>query len=305
MNYLALDLGGSSIKYGILDEEGNILSKGKTGTDRDSMEGLGQILESLRDSLNSDYEGVAVSMPGRIDTAKGIAHTGGAYSFIEHTDMQSFYASVFHKPVVVANDGKCAAAAESWKGSLKDVCNGAVIVIGTGIGGGIILNHEVFMGSNGGAGEFSWLTADYQKVWQPMEFGKSSFSSIWSGLCSSWALTLKYAELTGRNDVDGIAFFKDLNAGNETAQKVFDQFASDMAAGISALQSVLDLECYAIGGGISEEPVVREAVAEKVDELWKLRPMMPCGKPSIVTTKYHNDANLIGAVHLYLKKQNH
>lgn len=105
--------------------------------------------------------------------------------------------------------------------------------------------------------------------------------------------------------MDGIVFFKDLHAGNETAQKVFDQFTSDMAAGISALQSVLDLECYAIGGGISEEPVVRKAVAEKVDELWKLRPMMPYGKPSIVTTKYHNDANLIGALHLYLKKQNH
>lgn len=305
MNYLALDLGGSSVKYGILNEEGEILHKGKTGTSTESLEKLGEVLSELRDSVSEEYDGVAVSMPGRIDTAKGTAHTGGAYSFIDHTDMKSFYESVFQKPVVVANDGKCAAAAESWKGSLKDVCNGAVIVIGTGIGGGIILNHEVFMGSSGGAGEFSWLTVDYPGVWQPLEYGNTSFQSIWSGLCSSLALIMGYQALTGKEHVDGITFFQDLHAGNETAEKVFDQFTSNMAAGISGLQAVLDLECYAIGGGISEEPIVRDAIAEKVDALWKLRPMMPYGRPSIVTTKYHNDANLIGALHLYLKKQNH
>ncbi|MBQ9316667.1 MAG: ROK family protein [Atopobiaceae bacterium] len=97
-------------------------------------------LEAVRDAVaDCDYAGVAISMPGRIDTAAGIAYTGGAFSWLHDYPAAERYGAVFGKPATVANDGKCAAYAESWQGALKDASSGAAIVLGTGVGGG---HHE-------------------------------------------------------------------------------------------------------------------------------------------------------------------
>ena len=312
---VALDIGGTKIASALVTfKEGerpevSLYGKVPTEAKRGGKVVLQHAIESVRrviDAADGRVFGIGVSSGGVIDPATGnVTYANDMMPGWGGTHLGAELHAIFGVPVKVMNDVHAHAFGEAFWGAGFGKTSTLVCAVGTGIGGGIILNHEVFMGSSGGAGEFSWLTVDYPGVWQPLEYGNTSFQSIWSGLCSSLALIMGYQALTGKEHVDGITFFQDLHAGNETAEKVFDQFTSNMAAGISGLQAVLDLECYAIGGGISEEPIVRDAIAEKVDALWKLRPMMPYGRPSIVTTKYHNDANLIGALHLYLKKQNH
>lgn len=304
MNYLALDIGGSSIKYGILNESGEILHKGKAATSKESLEDLMKAIAAVRDSIEESYEGVAVSMPGRIETKTGIAWTGGAYTFLKGTRIGKELQTVFNRRVTVANDGKCAAAAELWKGSLRDVSNGAVIVIGSGIGGGIILNHDIYMGSSSAAGEFSWIPVDYPGTWQPLDLRTESFRTIWSGWASATALILNYAKATGRDfrKIDGEVFFREYAEGSKEAEKVLQKFADDTAAGIYGLQAVLDLEKYAIGGGISAQPAVTEKIRDSVSRLWKIRHQSPFRQPEIVTAEYRNDANLIGALYFCLKQ---
>ncbi len=300
---LVLDLGGSSIKHALLSESGSFLSEyGRYETDTESAEGLKEKLKELRNQYAGQYEGLAVSMPGKINTAEGYCVTAGAYRMLNHTDMKVFLEEIFEVPAVVANDGKCAAYAEAESGALKDTANGAVIVFGTGIGGGIVLNHKVWMGTSFGAGELSWMPTDFRSV-----FRKEGdvYSSMWGGNCSTHALTMHFAEKKGIPDteMDGERFFRDLRAGDADASEVFSDFARQCASGIFAMQSMLELERFAIGGGISAEPEVTEAIRTDLNELFAGRPWIPFLKPEVTVCRYGNQANLIGALHFYLDQQ--
>ena len=145
--YLLIDIGGTFIKYSLTDAHAQKVSGGKVPTPLTGMDDLLATIEGFAAPWKGQFEGCAVSMPGRIDTKRGIAHTGGILSgFMWEQPFASLLEQSLGVPVVIANDGKCAAAAEAWTGSLAGVDNGLVLVLGTGIGGGIILNGRVYMG---------------------------------------------------------------------------------------------------------------------------------------------------------------
>lgn len=136
--YLLIDIGGTYIKYCLADEMARPLESGKVPTPMQSLDALLDAIAGFAAPYQGTLEGCAISMPGRIDTRTGIAHTGGMLS--GYMWEQPFAAQVSERlgvPVTIANDGKCAAAAEAWTGALADVENGLVVVLGTGIGGGI------------------------------------------------------------------------------------------------------------------------------------------------------------------------
>ena len=163
--YLLIDIGGTFIKYSLADEQARKISGGKVPTPLTNMDDLLAAIEGFAAPLQGQFVGCAISMPGRIDTRNGIAHTGGMLSAFMWE--QPFAAQVEARlgvPVTIANDGKCAAAAEGWTGALAGVENGLVLVLGTGIGGGIILNGKVLMGAHAAAGEVSGLVSDISKM---------------------------------------------------------------------------------------------------------------------------------------------
>ena len=128
--YLVLDIGGTFIKYAIMDDKANFIEQGKVPAHTGSEEDMLASLADVREAVGAhDYEGVAISMPGRIDTAKGWAYTGGAFTWLHDYPAAEKYGAVFGKPCTIANDGKCAAIAESWSGALAAVDSGAVIVL--------------------------------------------------------------------------------------------------------------------------------------------------------------------------------
>lgn len=304
MSILVLDLGGSAVKFARMSLSGEFEEKGRVPSGTGSVEELHQSLEKIEEDLQGIYEGVAVSMPGCIDMETGIAHTGGSYQFIKEMDMTSFYREIYGKPVMVANDGKCAVRAEAWKGALKNVKNGAVIAFGTGIAGGLLLNGKVWMGNTYGGAELSFLPVDFDAVRQPVTFGKTNLSSYWAGCCSTKSLLWHYAAKKHLTEqvVDGFRFFKDLEEGDQDAEEVFRSFARSAAAGVFAIQSILELDTYAIGGGISARLEVTEKIRAAVDEAFDNKEMLAFQKPKIVPCAFRNDANLIGALGFYLDR---
>src|SRR5699024_8804179 len=126
--YLVLDIGGTFIKYALMGEDGSFLENGKLPSPMDSLDGLLAAVASVGEKFRGRYEKAAVSMPGRIDTRTGMAHTGGAFPFIRETPAGQLFAGRLGCPVMVANDGKCAANAEAWTGALADTADGAVLV---------------------------------------------------------------------------------------------------------------------------------------------------------------------------------
>lgn len=305
--YLVLDLGGTFIKYALMGEDGTFVKQGKRQSPLSSMEDLLSAVKDIGDMFAGEYVGAAVSMPGRIDTKKGIAYTGGAFRFIKDAPIGRYFGDMLHVPVTAANDGKCAAGAEAWNGALADVDNGAVLVLGTGIGGGIVLNRKVWMGSTFGAGELSVFAADLNRLSQGIpDISSENILATWSSYTSTTGLLRLYAKRKGLPEhghgLDGIAFFKAYDAGEQEAAEAFEEFGRYTAAGIHAVQAVLDLQRFAIGGGISARTEVTEKIRQCVDRQFEIIPFTPFGKPEIVSCKYGNDANLIGALSMHLDR---
>ena len=302
--YLALDIGGTFIKYALMGEDGSFLESGKVPSPVDSLDGLLAAVEAVGERFRGQYQGAAVSMPGRIDTQKGIAHTGGAFDFIRDTPVGELFAARLGCPVKVANDGKCAANAEAWTGALADVADGAVLVLGTGTGGGIVLGHRIWMGHTFAAGELSFLPVQFAGFGQTPLDGVHSGGTdrFWSVHASATGLLLAYARRKNipMEGLDGLQFFAAYDAGEPEAAAALAEFGEMTAAGIYAVQSVLDLERYAIGGGISARPEVTDIIRAKLDAIYESIHFTAFGKPEIVRCRYGNDANLIGALRFLL-----
>ena len=305
--YLVLDMGGTFTKYALMDEKGQFLQQGKEASDCTSLDGMLRVLCGIGDRFRHEFAGVAVSMPGRIDTARGIAHTGGHFTFVHQTPVAELLQQRLGVPVTIANDGKCAASAEAWNGALADVQDGVVIVLGTGTGGGVVLNGQVRMGGSFGAGELSCLGADFARLAYGVPNVGVNTESLWVGYMSATGLLRLYARqkaLTGTQPaLDGIAFFRAYDAGEPEAVATLAEFGRYAAAGIYSLQAVLDVQSIAIGGGISARPEVTQTIRAAVDRQFEVVPITPFAKPEIVSCRYGNDANLIGALSFHLKRQ--
>ena len=309
--YLLIDIGRTFIKYSLADEQARKISGGKVPTPLTNMDDLLAVIKGFAAPLQGQFVGCAISMPGRIDTKHGIAHTGGVLSsFLWEQPFAAQMEELLGVPVTIANDGKCAAAAEGWTGALAGVENGLVLVLGTGIGGGILLNGKVLMGAHAAAGEVSGLVTDVARM-EPDDFNltrveKFAEAPLWAGLASATGLILEYARQKhlpeGSPMPNGEEIFAAYNAGEPEAQQALKLFARRVAVGILSLQNVLDVEKVAIGGGISAAEALLPAIQAELDWLFERCTVMPTVKPELVRCRYGNDANLISALKLFFEQ---
>ncbi|KRM27665.1 ROK family protein [Schleiferilactobacillus harbinensis] len=293
--YLSIDIGGTNIKYALMDGAGKILEKGTEPTPNG---GLLQFMAMLTEVVNryaDQIKGVAVAAPGKVGVDHRTIHFGGALPFLDGLDLRKALAGVFDGPIVVENDGKAAALAELWLGNLKGIQNGAAIVLGTGIGGGVILDGRLLYGSHQQAGEFSFMSSHYDEP----QFIKAAAGSTGSAVRMVRTIGT-VAQLADPGD--GHAVFELVNAQKEPAWTIFKEFAQRIAALILSIQAVVDVDRYVIGGGISAQPIVVTQINQAYSDLLKENEIIEktLTRPEIVTAKFQNDANLFGALYSYL-----
>lgn len=293
MKVLAIDIGGTAIKYAVMTEEMKMLSKGKVPT---PMEGRAELIDALAKLFNtSDAEGIAISMPGIIDTKNGYCFMGGALRY--NDDFYLRHALYEKCPVKISmeNDAKCAAMAEAAVGSLKDVNDGFVLIFGTMIGGGYIKDKKLHRGIHFSAGEVSYVITDRDA--EPRE------DTIFGWRCGALGLCRMYANAKNlpEDEVDGVIVFDAVNGGDEIARDCLNRFTKEIAVQIFNLQTVLDPQRFAIGGGISAQPVFVDAIRENLKKLYAVCPYYT-PQAEIVPCKFQNDANLIGALQCYLEE---
>lgn len=145
MRIAVFDVGGTFIKYSLMIDD-VMASQGKVPTPRDSQEHFLETIESvLRDM--QQVEGIAFSLPGVIDVNKKYIHAGGSLTYNNHTDIK-VWEDRFHLPIEVENDARCAAIAELEAGHMQGIQQGLVLTFGTGVGGGIIINGDIYKGSH-------------------------------------------------------------------------------------------------------------------------------------------------------------
>lgn len=292
MKILTIDIGGTFIKYACMLEDMTILSRGKTPTPRDSRESLVEAIGRIYDGMR-DVQGIAISMPGIIDSDNGYCAMGGALEY--NTDFYLRHSLYERCPVKIhmENDAKCAAMAEAAAGSLRDVEDGFVLIFGTMIGGGFIKGHRLYRGRHFSAGEVSYII--------PKDSGVPDQETVWGNRCGTPRLCRTYAEAKGLDPeaVDGVAVFDAVNKGEREAADCLDQYTKEIAVQIFNLQTVLDVERFAVGGGISAQPVFLEYIRNNLKKLYGACPY-PVPQAQVVCCKFQNDANLYGALQCFL-----
>lgn len=185
-----------------------------------------------------------------------------------------------------------------------------MLVLGTGIGGGIILNGKVLMGAHAAAGEVSGLVSNMAametETFKMNKVETFSDAPLWAGAASATGLIREYArqkKLSLQGSLPtGEEIFAAYNVGEPEAQKALKIFARRVAVGILSLQNVLDVEKVAIGGGISAAEALLPAIQAELDWLFERCTVMPTVKPELVRCRYGNDANLIGALKLFFEQ---
>ena len=299
MKYLAIDFGGTEIKYALMGKSGEILEKEKVktpGMDK-TLDDLLAVLDEVIPQYLPQINGIALSLPGILDSNTGHSYSSGLLVYIAGHNLPEILTEKYNLPVTVENDGKSAALAELWLGSLSEVDNGAVVLLGTAVGGGIIIDRKLHRGNKFAAGEMSFMMTNPER---PEFWGGTGGSS------NLLRLACQKLELE-QGTLDGYAFFEKANAGDADMLAVLAKYCDGLAGQFYNLQTLLDLDVIAIGGGISRQPLLHEELQKAVDRFRAQHPFhhfMPATaipKPKITSCKFFNGSNLIGALYHHLK----
>lgn len=233
MKKLVFDVGASAIKYAIMDNNAQIYEKGSESTPQDSLDSFLEVLKTIYQKFESEVDGIAMSLPGTIDSKKGRIYAPGGLLYNENVKLVDEIHKFTHLPVPLENDGKSAALAEAWKGHLKDGQDGIVIVVGSGLGGGIIKDGKLWKGSHLFAGEFSFISQ-----------GKSEsfIENVWAMQGSTSALILNVAKRKSLDpsQLDGIKIFKMIENNDADALQALNDLAKSLATGIYNLQWIVN-----------------------------------------------------------------
>ena len=295
--YLVLDIGGSSIKYAMMNESAEFLSKGSVKTPLDCIESLVEIIGQIYDDYKFEIEGMAISMPGVLDSDTGYAYSGGWLKYNSGQNIIEVLKKRCNTVIAIENDAKCAASAELGFGSLKGCKDAAVIVLGTGVGGVIIIDGKVHKGSHSFAGEFSFMRMNCNEI--------DAMNHVWGLKNGAPALAETVANIKGIpvEEVNGLFIFELANSGDAKILTVLDEFTRWIAMQIIDIQCLIDPELVAIGGGISAQPLLIELIQKHLDSMEE---NFGFYKPSVrvVPCEFRNDANLIGALYSFLTKNN-
>lgn len=311
---IGIDIGGTSIKLGLISAEGEIIHKWsiETRTINNGKHIIDDIWQTITDTLGvfhlneADLLGIGAGIPGFIDSKSGIV-----YEAINIGWKDLHFKEQFEKrtdvPVIIENDANAAALGENWKGAGSQAKHLIAVTLGTGVGGGIITNGAILSGQNGMAGELGHIL---------VEEGGALCN------CGKQGCLETIASATGivRQAVEKIADYPDSlialqykKAGHITAEDIFQLAAEgdalanwiiartgDMLGGVFAnLGAVLNPEKILIGGGVSKAgPAFISKIKDSFEKKALPRVAEAC---QIERAQLENDAGIIGAA--YLVKQ--
>lgn len=284
--YLVLDVGGSGIKYATALGDGTLgprsVLPATYTTHEEFLDAVMNVVEE-----HDGLDGLAISTCGEVDPTTGFMFSGGMLTFNAGTRYAARLQERCGLRTTVENDANCALIAEMRDGALAEVDSGVAMVLGSAIGGAIMLDRQVRHGSRFHAGNFSFVIGDLER---PQE-GHIGLSM------GAGALVANYRRDRGDEPdiADGREFFERLSAGSAVAAETLQALAARLATLIFNVQVMLDVDAFAIGGGISAQPALIDAIAAEVDRRFDATPI-PLPRPVVTACRYRNDANLLGAL---------
>lgn len=300
-NYMVFDIGGSSVKWSVIEEEGKILESGSIKIAEnitDFFNSMSEITNNMKDKFK--VNGIAISAPGAVDSETGVIGGVSAIPYIHGPNFKEELNKLTGLKVEIENDANCAALGECWLGAGKDNKDLAFIVCGTGIGGCIVKDKRVHVGIHKHGGEFGYCCFNYEFD----ENGIPSFRS-WSKTGSTAGLANSVAKLKGleQNSISGMDVFTMCQNGDEIAKSEVNKYFYNMAIGIYNIQYVYDPEVIILGGAISEREDFLDEINKRLDYMMNPDGMLEGTiKPVVKRCVFGNNANKLGALYNYLQR---
>lgn len=304
-----VDIGGTTVKMGLLEEEGKIVDKWEITTDT-SEEGKA-ILPNVAASIENKMKehgltkegiiGVGAGVPAPV-TAEGIVN-GSANLGWNYKEVKKELEELTGMKACIGNDANVAALGEMWKGGGAGEKNVIMVTLGTGVGGGVIINGKVLVGANGAGGEIGHLCVNYE------EKDKCG--------CGNCGCLEQYASATGivrlakkklgqelrptiltKEDVTAKDVFDAVKAGDETAKEIAVEFGRYLGYALANLAAVLDPAVIVIGGGVSK---AGEVLIPYIREPFMERAFFANRNVKFALATLGNDAGICGAAKLVLE----
>ncbi len=243
---IGIDVGGTHIKSAVVNEKGALLHHASlpTQSHKSSELILKNILKSFTyhkkwaEKKKFHIMGVGLGIPG-IVSLKGMVHRSPHFPAWIDYPIRDELAKKIAFPILVDNDANMAALGEGWKGAAQKSKHFVLLTLGTGIGGGIVINRKIFRGDSGFAGEIGHLILH-----------KDGYACT----CGGQGCLELYASAVGIQKVspfEAKKLYKLALRGNKKAKKILDAMGENLGAGIASLVNVLDIETILIGGGLS------------------------------------------------------
>lgn len=285
--FAALDIGGTFIKYGIVNEKGEAVERRETPTEAFKgagflMEKICGIIESLK-VRNAEIAGIGISTAGIVDSGRGtIIYANDNFPGYAGLNIKETLKNKFKLPALVNNDVNSAALAEMWVGAARGRKTFFCMTVGTGIGGAIVIDGRLFRGANFMAAEVGY-------------FNKQGMGEYYENRASVSALIARAKKECGADEnIDGIGIFKNINAGVKAYNDIFESWIEELCRGIANVICMFDPGLIIIGGGVSRQKIFIDAVRAK---LTGLLPGVFTDGTSICAAGCGNDAGMIGSVY--------
>lgn len=310
--YVGIDLGGTNIVAGVVDEKYNIIAKASTKTncprpEKEIADDMAKMALQAVKNANltiDDVEWIGIGTPGIANSSTGIIEYSNNLGF-KNTPMVKYIQESIDKPVFIENDANAAAYGEYVAGAAKGAKNAVCITLGTGVGGGIIIDGKIYSGSNFAGAEIGHTVIEVDGP--QCSCGRKGCFEVFSSATGLIRMTKeamaenpdsimnKMAEEKGK--VTARTSFDAMRAGDETAKAVVDKYIKYLAAGITNTINIFQPDVLCIGGGVCNEgdPLLLPVKALVKEEVYTRNSPK---NTEIVIAKLGNDAGIIGAAFL-------
>lgn len=306
-----VDIGGTTVKIGLFGEEGRVLDKWEIPTVKDNAGAsvLPDVARSLLAKLEEkgmswgDIAGIGMGAPGAVDDA-GTLVNGAVNIGWRPFNIPEAMRAYIEIPVKAANDANAAAFGEMWQGGGKGYRNMVAVTLGTGVGGGIIVNGNILTGAVGAGGEIGHIHMNDEET--------ESCGCGNKGCLEQYVSATGIVRLAGRRlakddapsvlrqgELSAKAVFDAVKAGDAVAIEIAEQFGEYLGKGLAAVANVVNPEAFVIGGGVSK---AGEILISFVEPAFYRYAFAPCRAAKFALAKLGNDAGIYGAAGLVLRQ---
>ncbi len=311
MYYLGIDLGGTNIAVGIVDENYQIVARATKKTETESPEQVADAMaETAREALKNagltlaDVPWIGVGSPGTINKATGLIEYANNLPFRNTPMVQMLSDRLDGKKILMENDANAAAYGEYMAGALKGADNAIAITLGTGVGGGVIINHQIYSGSNFAGAELGHTVIVVGG--RPCTCGRIGCWETYASATGLIRTTKEHMEKASKDsplwtlvdgnieNVNGRTAFDAMRQGDPIGQEIVDEYIHYLSEGIVNMVNIFQPDILCIGGGISNERETLMAPVRAFVE--KQQYAMNSSKKTVICrAELGNDAGIIGA----------